>query len=144
MTEEDDHMKGLLEALDNEKNDSIMGLTSQKIKSNKNDILQRLQIKGSELKLYHKKLKDYRYCKEMKDLRYGFYIRWIPLKDPDDIYLTNGGLICDMKAFNNRLHVICKNNYNQLMQVPFDESIIFQKLSNQERVILDILDYLNK
>ena len=35
--------------------------------------------------------------------------------------------ICDMKAFNNRLHVICKNNYNQLMQVPFDESIIFQK-----------------
>ena len=55
MTEEEDHMKGLLEALDNEKNDSIMGLTSQKIKSNKNDILQRLQIKGSELKLYHKK-----------------------------------------------------------------------------------------
>ena len=33
MTEEEDHMKGLLEALDNENNDSIMGLTSQKIKS---------------------------------------------------------------------------------------------------------------
>ena len=46
----------LLEALDNEDNESIMGLTSRKIKSDKNDILQRLQIKGEDLKIFHKKL----------------------------------------------------------------------------------------
>jgi hypothetical protein len=141
---EEENINELLQALDNDGNDTIMGLTSRRIKSDKNDILQRLQITGKDLKLYHKKLKNYRYCSKIQDLRYGFYIRWIPLKNPNNIYLTNGGIICDMKAIKKHLHVICKNNYNQLMQIPFDESIIFQKLSDQERVILDILDYLNK
>ena len=144
MTDDSEVMEELLQALDNEKNDSIMGMTSQRIKGAKNDILQRLQIKGPELKVLHKKLKNYRYCAEPKDLRYGFYIRWIPLKNPDKLYLTNGGIICDFKIIDNQLHVVCKNNYNHLMQVKFDETIIFQKLSNQERVILDILDYLDK
>ena len=141
---QDEQMEELLGALDNEENESIMGLTSRKVKQKKNDILQRLQIKGDELKLLHKKLKNYRYCENSNDLRFGFYIRWIYLSDPDDMFLTNGGLICDMKVIKGRLHVICKNNYNNLMQLKFDESIIFQKLSNQERVILDILDYLEK
>ena len=30
------------------------------------------------------------------------------------------------------------------MQLKFDECIIFQKLSNQENVILSVLDYLDK
>ena len=143
MTEED-NMNNLLQALDNEDNESIMGLTSRKIKSDKNDILQRLQIKGEDLKIFHKKLKYYRYCDNSKGIRFGFYIRWIPLKSPNNIYLTNGGIICDFKVIDNKLHIVCKNNNNQLMQLKFDETIIFQKLSNQEQVILDILDYLNK
>ena len=141
---EEEDMKELLQALDNDNNDTIMGLTSQRIKADKNDILQRLQLQGEDLKKYHKKLKLYRYCSKIDEIRYGFYIRWIPLKNPDNIYLTNGGIICDMKVIKNRLHIVCKNNYNQLMQISFDESIIFQKLSHQELVILDILDYLNK
>ena len=142
--DEELHMKGLLGALDNEENDSIMGLTSRKIKQQKNDILQKLQIKGKDLKQYHKKLKEYRYCEKPEDVRFGFYIRWISLKKTDNIYLTNGGIVCDMKVINGELHIICKNNYNQMMQIKFDASIIFQKLSNQEHVILDILDYIDK
>jgi len=144
MNDDEEEVKELLQALDNEGNDTIMGLTSQKIKADKNDILQKLQFKREGLKKIHKKLKNYRYCNTVEDLRYGFYIRWISLKDPEDIYLTNGGIICEMKIIKKGLHLICKNNYNQLMQIPFDESIIFQKLSNQEMVILDILNYLNK
>ena len=92
----------------------------------------------------HKKLKEYRYCTDMSDLQYGFYIRRISLKNPDNIKLTNGALLCDMKIINNQIHIICKNNLNRIIQFKFDECLIFQKLSPQEKVILSVLDYLNK
>ena len=132
----------LLDALENDSNSSIINLTSRKIKEHKNNVLQQIQLPREKLKLYHKKLKDYRYCSDLKDIQYGFYIRWIPLKDPDNMNLTNGAIICDVKLVNGQLHVLCKNR-GRMMQIKFDEVLIFQKLSNQERVILSILDYLD-
>jgi len=140
---ENQEMNKLLHALENETNSSIMKLTTSKIKDHKNTILQQLRLERNYLKLMHKKLKDYRYCTDMSDLQYGYYIRWIPLKDPDNVYLTNGALLCDMKIVNNQIHIVCKNNRNRIFQFKFDESVIFQKLSQQEKVILSVLDYLN-
>ena len=37
-----------------------------------------------------------------------------------------------------------KNTRNQVFQIKFDEVIIFQKLNNQENIILSVLDYLKK
>jgi hypothetical protein len=132
----------LLDALENDSNSSIINLTSRKIKEHKNNVLQQIQLPRKKLKLYHKKLKDYRYCSDLKDIQYGFYIRWIPLKDPENMNLTNGAIICDVKLVNGQLHVLCKNR-GRMMQIKFDEVLIFQKLSDQERVILSILDYLD-
>ena len=55
-------VNNLLNALENESNASIMNLTSSKIKSMKNNILQKLQLDRETLKVFHKKLKGYRYC----------------------------------------------------------------------------------
>ena len=134
----------LLNALENESNASIMDLTTSKVKCQKNNMLQQLQLPREKLKLFHKKLKNYRYCSDLKDIQYGHYIRWIPLRDPENVYLTNGGLLCDIEIIDNCIHIRCKNNRNQLMQFKFDECIIFQKLSPQEKVILSVLDYLEK
>jgi hypothetical protein len=141
---ENEEMNELLHALENETNSSIMALTTSKIKEHKNNILQKLQLERKDLKKLHNKLAEYRYCTDMSDLQFGYYIRWIPLKDPDNVYLTNGGLLCDMKVVNNQIHIICKNNRNRMFQFKFDETIIFQKLAAQEKVILSVLDYLNK
>ena len=140
---DDDDINKLLHSLENESNSSIMILTTNIIKEHKNNILQKLQLERTKLKLFHKKLKEYRYCTDMSDLQYGFYIRWIPLKNPDNIYITNGGILCDMKIVNDQIHIVCKNNRNRLIQFKFDETIIFQKLSPQEKVILSVLDYLS-
>ena len=140
---DDDDINKLLHSLENESNSSIMNLTTNKIKEHKNNILQKLQLERTKLKLFHKKLKEYRYCTDMSDLQYGFYIRWIPLKNPENIYITNGGILCDMKIVNDQIHIVCKNNRNRLIQFKFDETIIFQKLSPQEKVILSVLDYLS-
>mgnify|MGYP003975395915 FL=1 len=50
----------LIDALENKSNTSIIKLTSAKIKEHKNNILQSLQLNRETLKLYHKKLKQYR------------------------------------------------------------------------------------
>ena len=91
----------LLNALENETNASIMKLNTSKIKSYKNTILQQLQLDRDILKSFHKKLKHYRYCDDFSDLQYGYYIRWIPLKNPDNLKLTNGGFIIDLKIIDN-------------------------------------------
>jgi hypothetical protein len=134
----------LLNALENDTNASIMKLTSSKIKQYKNNILQQIGLERDKLKLFHKKLKYYRYCDDFISLQLGYYIRWIPLKNPDDIKLTNGAIIIDIKILDNGLHLLCKNNMNRIIQVKFDEIIIFQKISNQENIILSVLDYLDK
>ena len=110
----DQERNNLLHALENETNSSIMNLTSAKIKEHKNNILQKLQLGKSDLKKMHKKLSEYRYCTDMSDLQYGYYIRWIPLKDPENLYLTNGGIMCDMKIVNNQIQIFCKNYRRRL------------------------------
>lgn len=134
----------LINALENVENSSIMELNSSKIKTLKNNILQNLQLDRETLKSYHKKLKKYRYCSDLSDLQFGNYIRWISLKNPENIKLTNGAFFTDYIFNNGSVKITCKNARNQIFHVKFDEIIIFQKLNNQEDVILSVLDYLKK
>lgn len=141
----DDELKEKInELLENEDNSSIIKLTHSKIKDTKNNILQKLQLDRTKLKELHKKLKNYRYVDELIDIRIGFYIRWINLRLVDNIKLTNGGIICDVKIINDMVHVVCKNNMNRIIQLKMDECLIFQAISEQENTLLSIMEYLHK
>ena len=140
----DQEINNLLLALENESNSSIMNLTSSKIKTIKNNMLQKLAMERDELKIMHKKLKGYRYCSDMNDVQYGYYIRCIPLKNPDNIKLTNGGIIIDIDIIKDCVQLRIKNNMNRIFQIKLDECYIFQKITPQEKVILGVLDYLDK
>ena len=79
-------MNNLMNALENESNASIMDLTSAKVKSQKNDISTTITtFKGKVEIISSKKLKHYRYCSDLRDIQYGHYIRWVPLKNPEKI-----------------------------------------------------------
>tara|TARA_B100000131_G_C17821877_1_gene494042 strand:+ start:36 stop:509 length:474 start_codon:yes stop_codon:yes gene_type:complete len=144
MSNNDLDIDELLHALDNENNASIIKLTTRKIKDQKNNILQQLQLPREKLKELHKKLQEYRYVNDIDDIEYGRYIRWIPLKDPEKIKLTNGAIVCDLRIFNKQIHIRCKNNLHHMMQLILDECIVFQKLTDQEKVVLSVLDHLEK
>ena len=109
----------ILDALENETNASIMELTTEKIQTQKNNMLQRLQLPRNKLKKFNKKLKKYRYCSDLKDIQYGFYIRWIPLRNPEKIILTNGGIVCEIKITENGTYIVCKNRFNNIFQLKF-------------------------
>tara|TARA_B100000282_G_C31500846_1_gene384831 strand:- start:104 stop:529 length:426 start_codon:yes stop_codon:yes gene_type:complete len=134
----------LLKSLDNENNESISNLSSKKIKAIKNDYLQQLQLSREKLKDFHNKLKEYRYVDDLTTIQYGRYIRWINLKDPANIKLTTGAIIIDIKILEDGIHLVCKNFRNRKFQIKIDECFIFQKLTDQEKVILSALDYLEK
>ena len=65
------------------------------------------------------------------------------LKDPNNLKLTTGGLVCDIKISNDDVIISCKNNYNSFFSFKLNECLVFQKLSDQEKVLLSALDYLN-
>ena len=55
-----------------------------------------------------------------------------------------GGIIIDIDIINDCVQIRVKNNRNQVFQIKLDECCIFKKLSQQEKVILGVLDYLEK
>ena len=134
----------LEQALENEDNYNIAKTTSQEIKNNKNDILQKLQLNKDNIKLYHKKLRDYMYIETIKDLKYGANIRWINLKQFENIKITNGGILCDIKPNNNGISLVIKLYNNYFINVNFNENLIFQLLNQEEKIILKAFTLLSK
>ena len=132
----------LLHALNNENNETIVDLDYATIAKHKNDLLQQLKLPREDLIKIQKQLKLYRCINNLDDLRFGSYVRWIPLKNPEKIKLTNGGIVCDIKEINSDIHIKCKNRMNMMFQIKMSEIILFQKLSDQEQVILKALKYL--
>ena len=93
---DENDIQNIIKALDNEENENIMKLTSDKIKNIKLNILKDLNLSKTKLNEIIEKLEDYIYIDEIPDIKYGSYLRWIPLKDFNNIKLTNGAIICDI------------------------------------------------
>jgi hypothetical protein len=129
-------------ALENDENQSIMNLDHGKIKCIKNDVLQKLQLPREKLKQIHSSLKNYRYVDEISDLHYGSYIRWIKLIDPENIKMATGGFLCDIKILDDGVHLMCRGYANRLVQIKMNECHIFQKLNDEEQIILSVMDHL--
>jgi hypothetical protein len=137
------NVDNLMSALDNEKNDNIMNLTTAKIQETNLNILKELHLDRQVLIDYFKKLKGYRYVDELNDLKYGGFIRWIPLTDPAYLPLNQCGIICDIKIADDGVYIVCKNFMHRHYRFKMDECLIFQKLSSQEMIILSALDHLS-
>ena len=136
-------MNKLTKALDNVANDSIMNLTTRKLMEINLKILKELMLDRETLINYLRKLKGYKYIDEISDLKHGAFIKWIPITDPNNLVLNNCGLICDIKITDDDVIIICKNFMHRHYTFKMDEVLIFQKLSNQEMVIISALDHLD-
>ena len=134
----------LHEALQNDNNLNIINTNIQEIKAQKNDILQQLGLKKTDLKEFHSKLKDYRYIDDIKDLNYGNNIRWISLKNINNVKITNGAVLCDIKILDSGLALCLKTYNNKYFTIYLNENLLFQKISEQERILLKAIDFLNK
>ena len=88
------------------------------------------------------KLKKYRIINDVYQLHRGKHVRWIK-KDDQTHKLYVGGIVVDIKFYDNGTHILIFNKYlkrNFLMH--FDKIHIFQKLSFEEEVILELISNL--
>ena len=128
----------------NDINDTILNLTSKKIMEMNLNIIKELHLDKQTTVNYLQKLKEYRYIDEISDLKYGSFIRWIPLTNPDYLPLNYCGIVCDIKITDDGILVTSKNFMHRHYTFKMDECLLFQKLSPQEKVIINALDHLGK
>jgi hypothetical protein len=136
----------LLKALDDDSNENLLNFTSKQILEMNLKIINELQLERKDALELMQKIKGYRYIDELDDLKYGTYLRWIPLNNPSNIYITKGALFCEYKIKDDGVYLICKNYGfpNKHFQIKLDENLVFQKLTDQELVLLSALDHLSK
>jgi hypothetical protein len=136
----------LLRALDDDTNDTLMNFNSKKIKQMNLEVISELILSKSENKTIMDKLSGYKYIDEINDLRYGTYIRWINIEDPKNICLNKGALFCNIEITNDGIILICKNfGYkNKHFRLNMDSNLIFQKLTEQENILILALDHISK
>jgi hypothetical protein len=137
-------MDTLMKALENDDHAHLLNLTTTKIKKMKLEILKELGLTRAELLEMMEKLKTYRYVDGMNELRNGAFLRWIPIKDDGKgLELKKGGLFCNFRVCDEGTFVVCKSYYHKYFQFKMDECLLFQKLSDQEQVLLCAMDYLH-
>jgi hypothetical protein len=137
-------MKLLLSALENDDNENIFKLTSKEINDIKLNLLKELMIPNEVIIKILTELKEYIYVDELPDMKYGSFVKWISLTTPDKIKLTKGGIICDIIISESGSVLKCKNFKNRFMFVNVDKVLLFRKLSNQDKVLISVSNYLNK
>ena len=136
-------LEEIIKAAENDNNSHILNLTTLSIHKMKNHILDELQLTKVEKMEIMKKIKKYRYVDQMNELKYGGFIRWINITNPENLFLTNGAIFCDFKINDNGVMILYKNFYGKTYEFKMEECIIFQKLSYQEEVLLKVMDKLN-
>jgi len=128
-------MEILSDAIQNVKNQNILSLSFDKINERKHKILAELKLLSLK-----KKLKYYRHVDELQEFRIGSYIRWINLSKR---IFTNGGIIVRIDIEENGIVITCKNQINQFFKLKLDECIVFQKITDQEHILLTAIDQLS-
>jgi len=82
------------------------------------------------------KLTGYKFIDDLYQLHKGKYIRWIKNNK-----LSNGGIVMDILFNDKGTNILCKNNMNRFFQLKFDDLVIFQKLSEEEQLLLMAYEY---
>lgn len=109
------------------------------------EILSELHLSKKQTFKLHKKLEDYKYIENTDELKEGTIIRWIPLEDPTNLYLTNTAIFCHWKNNKNGENLcICKNFgwFPSYFTIDLDKTLVFQKLTNQEKIILHAIEIM--
>ena len=130
-------------ALTNQTNSNIIDIDFKQIEQDKLDILKQLPLTKTALSELMKKLKLYRNVNTLQEIHYGRYIRWIPLTKGPEVKLTNGGILCNIKTDRGEVTLVFKNKINSFFQINLTDNIVFQKLTDQELVILTAINCLS-
>ena len=137
---DDDDYQNLLDIVTNEESNTILHTSLHDINKRKQNLIKELHLSNKDENELLDKLKHYRYVMELPDLEIGNYIRWINLNHGENIYLTNGSFISNIMIMEDGIQIRCTNRFGKIHQLKFDEHLIFQKLTQQEHILLQLVE----
>jgi len=126
-------------AYEKDKNQYLENKTNKIIRQ---EIIESLKHLVQENESYLKKLSGYRFVDEIDQLHIGKFTRWIP-KYEDETRLVVGGFVTNLDYTDNGILLTVKTWQNQILKVVFDQCLLYQKLSPDEKLVLLAADYLN-
>ena len=124
----------LSKAINNENNENITEINKEYIIAEKDDVINKLNLSIQKKNKLIKCLKGYRYVEDLQEIIEGRFLRWLITKD-NEITLSNGGILVEIKI-EDSINLVLKNNRNNFFQINLDNNIIFQKLTEQEKIII--------
>jgi|UniRef100_A0A6C0IQS1 sulfite reductase beta subunit-like hemoprotein len=130
----------LLEDTNDVKNDYLQDKTLGEIKQEIYDVLEEEVEDTRLIEKYMERLSEYRYVDEVGELHNGKHIRWVRRGNDK---LTNGGIVVEVKFVDNGINVLCKNAMHKFIQFKYDDCVIFQKLSIDEQLILNVNQHVH-
>ena len=121
----------LLRAVESENTQYLEGKTIATIQKEIYDSLIQHVPEDQVDALFHK-LAGYRLVDELYQVHRGKYVRWIPLANGR---LAKGGIVLNTRFTDAGTLVLCRNG-QWFTQYRFDECLTFQKLSDDELIVL--------
>lgn len=122
----------LLAAAENVSADFLNIQTLQSISQDNIQSLESSGIHGDSLIQISNKLLEFYHIDHVYQIHKGKHIRWVR-----NGRLTNGGIVVDIKFLDTGTHILCKSR-ERFIQYKFDDCITFQRLSNDEMMILQL------
>ena len=136
----------LLSALENEKNEYLLDMTFDKIFEQKIKILMDISLTKKEIDILLTKLHEYYYVDDILKLKGGHFLRWIylggDLLESESFTLNKGGYFCSFNVKENYTYIQCKTHFGKYFQIKMDECLVFQKLTNSEKILLNSMHQL--
>ena len=133
----------ILEAVEKDKHEYLDNKTLDTISQEIFESINNLGITKKKQTEICEKLLEYRYVDELFELHRGKFVRWIRKTNPE--ILTNGGIVVDVKFLDNGINILVKiSSIPRFIQYRFDDCLSFQKLSQEEQLILMAYEIINK
>lgn len=129
---------GILNNLDTEnKNYLVNKKVTTLLEENKEALSSLNKITEYQLEVLCKKLNKYHFVDEMYELHLGKHVRYIRKNDANHVVKV-GGIVVDIKFLNNGTHIMILNKFisKRPIQYKFDDVLTFQKLTEEEQLIL--------
>ena len=153
----------ILSSVENEKNDYLENKTTTTVAQEIYEKLSELPLSSESIEFLCKKLIGYRYVDEIHELHKGKVVSWIRIRktatqeqlessgeierEPYSIQpkLTGTGIVVNIKFSEKGTNVVISNPPNQrFTQYRFDDCYTFQKMSEEEQLILMAYEYLSR
>jgi hypothetical protein len=138
-------INAILSAMTKTENSTIANMTLKKIETRRREILSSLNLTSEKMEEFERKLHMYRVIEDPYELKHNQLIRWIPLRSLETRpYITLGGCLFRIKQNEtDGIHTVTIRNVKHFVfNIKFELNVVFQRLSQEELLILRAVEFV--